>query len=131
MIEQKLTTYFSRYKKLSPSADFVASSKRIIVASRQELPALSWRVRIFESVTASGALALASFLLLVIFGGISSIGGGAANVASSNNPEAQALLKEASSLVASVQIKEVDRFVESAEQVVTALDTLSQEVKSN
>jgi hypothetical protein len=89
-------------------------------------------LRIFESITASGALALASILLVVLFGGFSYLNYQGGSVATNtNSPEAQALLKEASSLVASVQIKEIERFAESSEQVVTALDTLSKEAGSN
>ena len=132
MIEQKLKTYFERYKNLSPRADFVANSKKIIFSTTQQLPAFSWRLRVFESITASGALALASILLVVLFGGFSYLNYQGGSVATNtNSPEAQALLKEASSLVASVQIKEIERFAESSEQVVTALDTLSKEAGSN
>jgi hypothetical protein len=132
MIEQKLKTYFGKYNNLSPRAEFLSHSKRVIFATQQQLPAASWRSRIFESVTASGALVLASLLIVFVFGGISYLNHDTGSVATSaNSPEAQAMLKEASSLVASVQIKEIERFTESAEQVVTALDTLANDTQSN
>lgn len=124
MIEQKLTTYFSRYKKLSPRAEFVMQSKLKITTEVQQLPAFSWGRRLFESATTGGALALASFLLILILGSISYVNKGGPVVAS-GDPETQALMREASTLVASVEIKEVDRFTESSIQVVSALDTLS------
>ncbi len=134
MLEQKLTTYFARFKSLTPSAEFVAKSKTSIVFSKQESPVTMnlWR-SVRESFTSAGALALASLLLVVVVGGISYVGKNAGSVATSagNDPEAVALLHEASQLTASVQIKEVDRFTQSAESVAVALDKLSKKPQAH
>jgi hypothetical protein len=132
MIEKKLTTYFARYKKLMPSAEFLHRSKTTIAFAKQEAVGFGGlRSRIVESLTASGALALASLLLLVVLGSISYIGSktGATLVQNSTtDAETTALLKEASLLVSSVQLKEVDSFAESSEQMVSALDILSKKL---
>ncbi len=135
MIDQKLTTYFSRYKTLTPRADFVSSSMAKILLTEQQQPINfnTFRTRFLESITVGSALALASLMLLVVLGGISYLGqqSGVATVATispaSKDADTVALLQEASKLVSSVQIKEVDNFAESSEQVVSALDKLSKE----
>lgn len=129
MIEQKLTTYFSKYKQLSPRAEFLASSKSRIAASSQFIPAFSWRKRVMESLTAGGALALASLMLVVVLGGLSYASRQAGVVATggTRNAEAEILLKEASALTSAVHIGEVEQFNESSEQVVMALNQIAQE----
>ncbi len=129
MLEQKLTTYFARYKSLTPRAEFLAQSKLRIAMSKQEQPAvrMTLRARLAQSLTLSGALALASVLLVVVLGGVSYLSkrtGGVATTAAVD-AEAIALLHEASQLTSSVQIKEVDRFTQSSESVAVALDKLS------
>jgi len=129
MLEQKLTTYFARYKSLSPRAEFLANSKTRILMTRQEQPALRLTLaqRIRESLTVGSAVAMASLLLIVVLGGISYVGQHSAAVATKTaaDTESIALLHEASQLTASVQIKEVDNFTQSAESVAVALDKLS------
>ena len=132
MIDQKLTTYFSRFKNLAPRSEFISSSKTQIISEAQESRGLFvWRSRFFESITVGGALAMASLLIMLVIGGVSFLTEKTGSVATtSSDPDAQALLHEASRLASSVQIKEVDRFTESAEQVVSALDALSRQTRT-
>jgi hypothetical protein len=131
MIEQKLKTYYAQFQKLSPRAEFLFRSKVQITAATQGLPVRpSFKQRFIESITAGGALALASLFLVIIIGGISYISreaGSGAVATTATDPDSAALLREASQLTSSVHIGEVDRFSESAEQVVSALDQLSKE----
>jgi hypothetical protein len=130
MLEQKLKNYYARFNKLAPRAEFLLRSKSQIAAGPQGLSVrLTFKQRFIESITASGALALASLFLVIVVGGISYISqAGVSTVATTAaDPDSVALLREASQLTSSVHISEVDRFSESAQQVVTALDQLSKD----
>lgn len=131
-IEQKIQKYFDVMKRRVPGADFLMRSKATILISAQESPApVGFRAKILESLTAGSALALASLLLLVVLGSISYVGTQtAATLATTatHDADAEALLREASQLVSSVQIKEVDQFLESSEQMVSALNALSEQL---
>lgn len=131
-IEQKIQKYFDVMKRHVPGADFLMRSKATILISAQEPPApAGFRAKVLESLTAGSALALASLLLLVVLGSISYVGTQtAATLATTatHDADAEALLREASQLVSSVQIKEVDQFLESSEQMVSALNALSEQL---
>ena len=131
-IEQKIQKYFDVMKQRVPGADFLTRSKATILVSAQESATpVGFRAKILESLTAGSALALASILLLVVLGSVSYIGTQTAATLATNNShdaDAEALLREASQLVSSVQIKEVDQFLESSEQMVSALNALSEQL---
>lgn len=131
-IEEKIQKYFTVVKRRMPSVEFLTRSKATILIARQESPVpTGLRAKIVESLTASSALAMASILLLVVLGSISYVGTQTAATLATNtvqDPDAEALLREASQLVSSVQIKEVDQFLESSEQMVSALNLLSEQL---
>ena len=125
MIEQKLQNYFKRFTTITPRAEFVARSREAVTGFAQ-LPRLqsNWIMRFKETLTTSGALALASFLLFAILGSISYVTKNTDQVATTafNN---DALVREATQLSFQVQLKDAEYFDESASQVVQALDRIS------
>lgn len=130
MVEQKLTTYFSKYKRLTVRAEFLVSSKNRIAAIPQPVSLFAWRKRLLETITTGGALALSSVLLIVVLGGLSYAtrqAGMMATGESTRTADTAALLREASQLTSAVHINEVEQFNESSEAVVMALNTIAQE----
>lgn len=124
MIEQVLTKYFKRFHAVAPSAEFASRSREHIL-SLPQLPAQRHALaRLREAITSGTALALASFLLLAVLGGISYVTKQSAGVASSALSD-EALMREAAQLSFEVQLNDAEYFDESASQVVRALDRLS------
>lgn len=126
MIEKKLTTYFHRLAPITPRAEFVLRSRAEVTRAPQELRTHSWAFRLREAVTSGSALALASFLLLVVLGGVSYVAKHNGPVANSALNDAS-LAREAAQISFQVQIQDAEYFDESASQVVRALDRLSSE----
>lgn len=124
MIEQKLHAYYKRFATISPRADFVARSRGSITHLAQEPVASLWRTRIIDTLTASGALALASFLLLAIVAGISYATRSSGVLMARTGLNDAALTRETTDLAFKVQIKDAEYFDESASQVARALDTI-------
>jgi len=127
MIEQKLTTYFKRYATITPRAEFLARSRMSISAQVQLPLAGTWFSSLRESVTTGSALALASFLLLLIVGGVSYISKQSGQLATTSSFNNDSLTKEAALLTFHVQLKDAEYFDESASQVVRALDQIANE----
>jgi len=121
MIEQKLKTYFNRYSAISPRADFSSRSKSEIIKLPQI--ARSWHQKVFETLTAGGALALASMLILAVVGGVSYVSrdgnaGGSLSNASLN--------VESKNLTFGIKLQEVKYFDETASQMVQALEYIAE-----
>ncbi len=131
MIEQKLSAYFAKYRSIHPDAGFAARSLSKITAASQESPVLhgSWVLRLKETMTASSALALASFLLLIVVGSISYVAKQSGQMARLNGADFtdETLAREAAQLSFQVELQAAEYFDESASQVVRALDRLSRD----
>ncbi len=125
MIEQKLTTYFKRYTAITPRQEFAARSRDLVTSLPQQPLARGFLFRVRETLTTGGALAMASFLLLVVLGGISYVSRQGAVATSSFNNDT--LVREATELSFSVELQEAEYFDESASQVVRALDRIVEE----
>jgi hypothetical protein len=82
-------------------------------------------MRVRETVTTGGALALASFLILAVVSGISYVSNQAGQIATASLNSNDSLAKEASQISFKVQIQDAEYFDESASQVVRALDRIS------
>lgn len=123
MNEATLQKLLNPLTGITPSPEFAMRSKAQILMSAQEqtVPARV-RVRFFESLTVTGAIGLASVLLLVILGSLSySNQGGSTNSFNSN-----AIVAEAESANFELHIKEVTYFDESAKQVALALEKIAE-----
>lgn len=126
MIEQKLTQYFKQFSRISPRGEFVARSKATVATLPQESPVrAAWIFRIKESLTTGSALALASFLLIALLGGISYVAKTSGQFASRASFNDGALAREAEQLTFQVELKEAQYFDESASQVVRALTKIA------
>ncbi len=128
MTEDFLKQLLQPLRRIEPEQTFIAASKARILLATQEPPmnmlSSRLRIRFFESLTLTGAIALASFLILIAFGSISYLSGGGATLATSFNNDA--LISEAQSTDFQLQIKAVTYFDESAKQVAMALDKITQ-----
>lgn len=125
MIEQKLQNYFKHFTAVTPRSEFVTRSRGAVTDFPQFAPLQpTWLTRCKEALTTGSALALASFLLLIVLGSISYISKNTNQVAATafNN---DALVREATQLSFNVQLKDAEYFDESASQVVQALNRLS------
>jgi hypothetical protein len=131
MIEQKLSAYFAKYHRINPDADFASRSLSKITATAQESVSMhgSWMLRLKETMTTSSALALASFLLLIVLGSVSYVAKQSGQMASLNKGAFtdDALAREAAQLSFQVELQAAEYFDESASQVVRALDRLSRD----
>lgn len=129
MIEQKLTTYFKRYASITPRADFLTRSRAEATTRPQVARAQTshWLLRMKESATTGSALALASFLLLIIVGGVSYISKQGGQIVATGSFNNAALEREATQISFQVQLKDAEYFDESASQVVRALDNIANE----
>ncbi len=126
MIEQKLHNYFKHFTSITPRAEFASRSLARITTTAQ-MPATSpvWFMRVKESLTTGGALAMASLLLLIVLGGISYVAKQSGQVVATASLGDAALMREASQLTFNVQLKDAQYFDESASQVARALDRIS------
>lgn len=132
MYEILLKKLLAPLSRITPDSGYMTASKAQISLREQEMPSqlLSSRFfsRIFESVTFTAGLALASLLIFVAIGSLSYLAGSSnGKLASSFNNDSLAL--EAKSIDFSMQIREISYFDESAKQVALALDKISE--KSN
>lgn len=125
IILQKLLSPLSR---ITPDMAYMTRSKTMIALRSQEAPTEPLRVRfmsrIFESMTLTAGLALASLLVVIALGSISYINGSrSGQVAASFNNDSLAL--ETKSADFNFQIQDIGYFDESAKQVTMALDKIS------
>jgi hypothetical protein len=131
MEEQLLKNLLRPLRRISPESAYMTRSKQLIAMTRQEAAVAPIRSRlrkgIFESMTMTAGLALASLLLLVAVGSLSTLTGSNTNgkVAASFNNDSLAL--EAQSADFTMQIQEISYFDESAKQVALVLDKISNE----
>ena len=133
MEEADFKKFLSVLRRIQPTDAYQSRSKPLIVLARQEqplaapaLPRVKLRLRIFESLTVTGAIALASFLIIAALGSMSIVNlrenGTLASSLSSDS-----LVSEAKSANFDLQIKEVTYFDESSKQVALALDKISKD----
>ena len=133
MEEIILKKLLSPLTRIYPDSAYMKHSKELIAFSRQEVALKPLRVRltsrIFESVTFTASVALASVLLVIGLGSLSSLGGANGQVAASFNNDSLAL--EAKSADFNIQIQAITYFDESAKQVSLALDKISEITNNN
>lgn len=128
MEEMMLKKLLSPLNRITPDKAYIARSKTMIALSAQDTPTEPLRVRfmsrIFESMTLTAGVALASLLVVIALGSISYISGSrTGQVAASFNNDSLAL--EAKSADFNFQIQDIGYFDESAKQVTMALDKIS------
>lgn len=133
MYEILLKKLLSPIKRIQPDSAYMQRSKALISLRNQETASLPLNLplskrftsRIFESVTFTAGLALASLFIFIALGSLSYLAGEpGGQMASSFNNDSLAL--EAKSVDFSMQIKEISYFDESAKQVALALDKISE-----
>lgn len=130
MYETLLKKLLTPLNRITPDSGYMANSKALISMRAQELPAQPLRMRffsrMFESVTFTASLALASLLIFIAIGSLSYLTGTSnGQLASSFNNDSLAM--EAKSIDFSMQIREISYFDESAKQVALALDKISEQ----
>ena len=129
MEEILLKKLLSPLTRITPDAGYMANSKARISLRGQEIQnqplGARFFSRVFESVTFTAGLALASLFIFIALGSLSYLAGGAPSgqVTSSFNNDSLAL--EAESVDFNLQISEISYFDESAKQVALALDKIS------
>ena len=130
-----LKKLLSPLRRIAPDSAYMTRSKELIAFSAQEAPVKSLRTRlmsrIFESMTLTAGVALASLLIVIALGSISYLGGSShsgGQVAASFNNDSLAL--EAQSADFSIQIQNISYFDESARQVALALDKIAESLSN-
>ena len=125
-MEDKIIKTLKALRAIEPSEDFVKRSRGLILASPRENHHLAgFKFRIWESFRFAGALAMASFLIFAIFGGLAyfNIKNLGPMILTSFNEGN--LLTEANSLDFQIRLNEVNYYEESAKQVTALLDEVS------
>jgi hypothetical protein len=122
-MNKNLLTFFKSAKTLSPRQEFLSVSKQIIINTQQQQPMFAvTRIRLFNSLKFSAALAFASFLLFALLNGSSSFSGGGSTALINSKDQ---LLGEANLTNFQLQIKEAAYYAQTADQVAVALDEIS------
>lgn len=129
MYESLLKHLLRPLTRIIPDGAYMKRSKELISFAGQEAPLKPLRVRfmsrIFESITITAGVALASLLLVIGLGSLSYLkttpSGG--QVATSFNNESLAM--EATLSDFNMQIQAISYFDQSAKQVAMALDKIS------
>ncbi len=124
-MDEKLRKIFEEAKAIRPEGNFVARSRSMLFAAPPR-PSV-WHViqrGIMEPLTFGATLALASALILILFGGVSRLGG----PADTANRE---LLSEAESLDFQIQLSEAQYFTTSADEVAVFLGELKKPGNQN
>jgi hypothetical protein len=123
-MEQSIINILKAFKRATPRPEFLASSRQIILGKEQFSSSrfISSRMRFFETLRFSTALALGAVLLFVVLGGISYLRNDSGSLAHSN----ETILGEANSLNLQIQIKEAAYFSKTAEDVAVALDQIAE-----
>lgn len=125
MTEEFLKKLVSPLKRVEPTSEFMARSKARIMLTKQEAPKFKLRLNFFESLTFTGAIGLASILLLAGIGSLSYIASDSSNLAD-NSLNNAVLISEAESANFQLQIKEITYFDESAKQVALVLEKIAE-----
>ena len=124
MINQKFEKVISLLRSVEPDRDFVARSKRLILATAQE-PRQRFSLSFLEGVTVQTAFAYASIIMVMFVGGVTYLKSTPAHLSQSLNDDV--LVQEVRSASFEIQIAEARYYDESADAVALALEKLAGE----
>lgn len=123
MMEDKLLKILKYFRNIQPDKNFAARSKQQLLSMKKPSHHLATvKIGFFDSLKFSGALALASLLIFVLFGGLTffSIQNISPTILTSFNDEK--LLAESEAANIEIKLKEVRYYERSAQEVAALLD---------